>query len=112
MVTHAPARAEASEASNSAPRAWSLQRVEEPSSGSGLRRRVGESVGESGRSKRASTEGDTAEQQPRAARTGLPVAPLRWFAGALPPPPLRAAQQHFWRGASACCDARGPSSRL
>ena len=28
----------------------------------------GESVGESGRSKRASTEGDTAEQQPRAAR--------------------------------------------
>ncbi len=91
--------AAACDASGDAPSAWSLQRVEEAEAGLSLRRR------------RASTDGtaEAAEQlaeavaRPRTSQTGLPATPLRWFAGALPPPPLRAAQQHFWRGVLRCC---------
>ena len=63
------------------------------------------------RARRSSAEGAAAsdpaappsgEPAPRASAAGgsrLPQAPLRWFAGALPPPALRSAQQHFFRGA-------------
>ena len=70
------------------PVVWALHRVqEEDEAPSTLRRRR--------------VAGDSADAA--ASRTStlaqLPAAPLRWFAGAMPPMALKAAQQHFWRGA-------------
>ena len=72
---------------------WSLTRVDEASEPQpDVRQRV-----------RSGSKDDAAaeprEPRPSAAASTLPQTPMRWFAGAMPPPALRAAQQHFFRGA-------------
>lgn len=74
-----------------APTTWALHRVYEPEQdhASTLRRRKTASDATDAAASRTSSLGQ------------LPAAPLRWFAGAMPPVVLKAAQQHFWRGADA-----------
>jgi hypothetical protein len=74
-----------------APTTWALHRVYEPEQdhASTLRRRKTASDATDAAASRMSSLGQ------------LPAAPLRWFAGAMPPVVLKAAQQHFWRGAGA-----------
>lgn len=79
--------------------AWSLHRVEAGEPESTLRRRqVATAVKPAGGAKASPGQ--------------LPVAPLRWFAGSLPPPSLRAAQQHFWRALECAVDAANESAAL
>jgi hypothetical protein len=90
-------------AGDAAPATWSLKRVEEaPGTPSELRQRARRASVDAAAADGNSTS-PAANAAPRASTagaSGLPQAPLRWFAGAMPPPALRSAQQHFFRGAS------------
>lgn len=41
-----------------------------------------------------------------------PQAPLRWFAGSLPPPALRSAQLHFWKALECAVEAANAQREL
>jgi len=77
---------------------WSLLSVEEgDSSESTLRRR-------------RAPPGEPAK--PGAVTPRLPQAPLRWFAGPMPPPALRSAQQHFWRALGLAVEAANAQAQV
>lgn len=75
--------------------AWSLRRVDD-----------GDETGHATLRRRGAVAGAARGPAPP------PVAPLRWFAGALPPPSLRAAQQHFCRALESAVEAANAAALL
>ena len=77
---------------------WSLLAVEEEDASESTLRRRRPPPGEAGK--------------PGATPPRLPLAPLRWFAGPMPPPALRSAQQQFWKALELAVESSNSQRRL